>query len=173
MWFRRESGGHCLHHTGSSPRKNELALHTSHSNLALDLQQTGPGRRLAYRQLRYQMAAQSPQFLQSQYSQTAPAYSTPQTCVRSGMNMTEEGHLWVMLWVPTQVDHTSFVSTWASLALVLISFGTGHAFKGNRAQLSPALKASTLIPWVQILPLTKHWQPQKREEVLAHTLHNV
>lgn len=59
-------------HSCLSLNKNNLASPTSQHSLALDLEQTCPGRSLQQRQSKSQVAAQSSQFPQWQYPNTQP-----------------------------------------------------------------------------------------------------
>ena len=52
----------------------------------------------------------------------------------------------------TQVAHKFPVAIWASCALAVTSFGTGHALKGNKALPNPIFRASTTTTAEQNLP---------------------
>ena len=135
-------------------------LSTPQHGLVLDLEQTGHGRSLPQRQPRSQVAAQLSQFLQPQCPDPpTPAYSTPQPCTRSGMNITKRGVTLGSFWVepqkPTQVARKSSVTTWASLASAIISFGAGQmehsrAMEPDQTQPSGLLLQQLLsrpCPW--------------------------
>ena len=144
---------------------------TPHHSLALDLRQTGPGRRLPQRQPRSLVAVQPSQFLQPQCPspQPIPHHSLALDLGQTQQRDTTLCCFWVEPQTLTQTAYKSSVTAQASLASAITSFGAGHAFKGNRAWLNLNFRASTPTTEEQTLSLTGQWQPQSREEALPQS----
>ena len=135
----------------SFPSKSTLALPTPCLNLVLDPGLTAPGRRLPQRQPRFQKAAQSPQFPQTQHPIPNPNLSTQQPFTRSGTNTQINdlicGCFWAEPWTHTQAVHRFAVTLPASLASAITSSGVGHALKDNGAYWSPTLRGLYSNNW--------------------------
>lgn len=119
----------------SSPSESAQALPTPHCGLALDLGQTGPGRRCHRSSPNLSSWTTSTSVATIPQAPT-PGNSTSQLYTGSGTNKTERymtlGLLLSRRQTPTQVVQRSSVTAQTSSASAITSFGAGQALKGNR-----------------------------------------
>ena len=119
---------------------------TSNHSLEPALGQAGPGKGLTQRQPRCLLAAKPPQFLQPQ-NPRLQHQPTWQHSLALGLHKHNKerdatlGCFWAEPRMPAQAAHRFTVTTGASLASVLTSFGIEHVLKGNGGLSNLTLRA--------------------------------